>query len=385
MDPYLKDVLDLLLRFLHVVAGIAWIGASFYFIRLDLKLQPPRDASDAQEGVAGEYWAVHGGGFYHSQKYRVAPPTLPEPLNWFKWQAYTTWLSGFALLVVLYYLDADTRLVDVAVADLTEWQAVGISAGSLAAGWLVYDVLCRVVRDDRALGVCVAALVVLSAWGMSELLAPRAAFLQVGAILGTIMAGNVFFTIIPSQRELVRAKQAGREPDPAPGLEAKRRSVHNNYLTLPVVFTMLAGHFPFAFGHEWEWLVLVAIMAVSAFVRHFFNLWHVGRRAWAIAAIATAAVVGIAVWIAPDEGEPAPAGAAVSTARVQEIVSERCVTCHAGVSAPNGVRLETAAQIEARADDIVEQAVRTRAMPPGNSTGMTDAERDLVAAWAARR
>jgi uncharacterized membrane protein len=385
LDPYLKDVLDLLLRFLHVVAGIAWIGASFYFVRLDLKLQLPRDRRDEDEGVAGEYWGVHGGGFYHTQKYRVAPRQLPEPLHWFKWQAYTTWLTGFALLVVLYYVDADTRLVDPAVAGLSAWHAIGISAGSLAAGWLVYDLLCRFVRDDRALAVAVVALVVATAWALSELLAARAAFLQVGAILGTIMAGNVFFTIIPSQRELVRARQAGREPDPAPGIEAKRRSVHNNYLTLPVVFTMLAGHFPFTFGHEWEWLVLVAIMAVSAFFRHFFNLWHVGRRPWAIAAVTAVAAAGIAFWIAPDDDGAAPGAGAVSTERVQQIVAERCASCHAGVSAPNGVRLETAAQIESRADDIVEQAVRTRAMPPGNATGMTDAERDLVAAWAARR
>jgi uncharacterized membrane protein len=374
---FLKELADILLRWLHVVAGIAWIGASFYFIRLDLSLRPPRDARDAEEGVAGEFWGVHGGGFYHSQKYRVAPRELPEPLHWFKWEAYTTWLSGFALLVVLYYLDADVRLVDPAVADLDQWQAVAISAGSLLAGWLVYDALCRLVRNDLALAGGVAALVVLSAWVLGELLASRAAYLQVGAILGTIMAANVFFSIIPAHRELVRAKEAGREPDPAPADDAKRRSVHNNYLTLPVVFTMLAGHFPATFGHDHAWLVLIAIMATAAWFRHFFNLWHTGRRAWWIAATTVAAAAAIAVWIEPDD---APAQA-VSTERAVEIVSSRCATCHSGVSAPNGVRLERQAQIESLASDIARQ-VRSRAMPPGNATGLTDEERAELVAWA---
>ena len=217
---YLKDVLDAARALLHVVAGIAWIGASFYFIRLDLGLHPPRDRADAEAGVAGEYWGVHGGGFYHSQKYRVAPPELPEPLHWFKWEAYTTWLSGFALLVLLYWLDADTRLVDPAIADLTESQAIGVSAGGLLLGWLVYDGLCRTLgaRSDLALGAVLAGLVAVAAWGAGELLASRAAYLEIGAMLGTIMAANVFVVIIPAHGELVRAKLAGREPDPRPGL-----------------------------------------------------------------------------------------------------------------------------------------------------------------------
>ena len=244
---YLRDVADLVLRFLHVVAGIAWIGASFYFIRLDLGLAPPKEP---KEGVAGEYWGVHGGGFYHSQKYKVAPPRLPEHLHWFKWEAYTTWLSGFALLVVLYWTDPDARLVDPTVADLTGWQAAALSGGGLVLAWLLYDAACRVLRDDRAVAAFTIVLVVAAAFAAGELFAARAAYLQVGAMLGTIMAANVFFTIIPAHWELVRAKEEFREPDPAPGLRAKQRSVHNNYLTLPVVFTMLAGHFPIAFGQR---------------------------------------------------------------------------------------------------------------------------------------
>ena len=383
MDDYLRDVLDLLLRWLHVVAGIAWIGASFYFIRLDLSLRPPKDSSDAEKGVAGEFWGVHGGGFYHSQKYRVAPRELPEPLHWFKWEAYTTWLSGFALLVVLYYFDARTRLVDPAVADLENWQAILISVGSLAVGWVVYDLLCRTLSDDRVLALGVAALVVLAAWGLSELLAARAAYLHVGAILGTIMAGNVLFSIIPAHRELVRAKEAGREPDARPGIAAKRRSVHNNYLTLPAVFTMLAGHFPFTYGRERAWLVLVAVTALAVVLRHFFNLWHQGRRVWPIPVAVAVGAVALAVALEPDDPESSPAAQPVSFARVAPIVRQRCAVCHAGVSAPSGVRLETRAQIEARAADIERQAVKTRAMPPGNSTGMTDDERALLAAWIA--
>ena len=376
---YLRDLADLVLRLLHVVAGIAWIGASFHFIRLDLGLRPPEDPTDAEHGVAGEYWGVHGGGFYHSQKYKVAPPKLPEHLHWFKWEAYTTWLSGFALLVVLYWLDADTRLVNPAVADLSAWQAVAISAAGLALAWLAYDAACRFLRDDRDVAVAVAVLVTLSAFAAGELFAARAAFLQVGAMLGTIMAANVFFVIIPAHWELVRAKQQGREPDPAPGLRAKQRSVHNNYLTLPVVFTMLAGHFPLAFGRERAWLVLLAIFALVAAIRHFFNLWHVGKRAWWLLAGAAAGAIALAVALAPDDVETA---AAPSRTEAAAIVAQRCTVCHSGVSAPLGVRLAAPGQIERYAREI-EVQVSSGAMPPGNATGMTDEERAQLVAWTA--
>ena len=386
MDPYLKDVLDVCLRLLHVIAGIAWIGASFYFVRLDLELRPPKSARDAEEGVAGEFWGVHGGGLYHSRKYRLAPPELPEPLHWFKWEAYTTWLSGFALMVVLYYFDADLRLIDPAVADLATWQAIALSVGGLALAWLVYDVLCRTVgeRSEVALAVVGLALLAVAAWGAGELLAPRAAYIQVGAMLGTIMAANVLFVIIPAHRKLVGAMKERREPDAAPLLRAKQRSVHNNYLTLPVLFTMLAGHFAFTFGADEAWLVLVFLVLLTAYVRHFFNLWHTGRRAWWIPITAAVAVVALAVWLEPDEPSPAQTGV-VSFAQVQPVIAERCASCHSGVSAPLGVRFETEAQITARADDIERQAVLTRTMPPGNATGMTEAERELLAAWIASR
>ncbi len=329
---------------------------------------------------------MHGGGLYHSQKYLLAPAEMPEPLHWFKWEAYTTWLSGFALLVVLYYFDADVRLADPQVADLTAWQAVTLSIGGLALAWLVYDVLCRTVgeRSQVALAVVGTALVALAAWAAGELFAPRAAYLQVGAMLGTIMVANVLLVIIPAHRKLVQAMTEKREPDPAPLLRAKNRSVHNNYLTLPVLFTMLIGHFAFVFGADDAWLVFVLVAVLTAFVRLFFNQWHAGRRAWWIPAVAVVGVVALAIWLEPDSSAPAPAEP-VSTAEVQSVIAQRCATCHSGASAPLGIRLETAAQIEARADDIERQAVLTRAMPPGNSTGMTDEERELLSAWVAQR
>ena len=383
MDPYLRDVLDVVLRLLHVTAGIAWIGASFYFVRLDLSLRPPKSEDDAEAGVAGEFWGVHGGGLYHAQKYRLAPSEMPEPLHWFKWEAYTTWLSGFALMVVLYYFDAGVRLVDPAVSDISDWAAIALSVGSLGLAWVVYDLLCRTFgqQSELAFAAVGVALVALAAWSASELFAARAAYLQVGAMLGTVMAANVLLVIIPAHRKLVSAMAERREADPAPLLEAKRRSVHNNYLTLPVLFTMLAGHFAFTFGADEAWLVLVLVFVLTAWIRHFFNLWHTGRRVWWIPA---SAVVAFAFWLQPDEVAPARTGP-VPFAQVQSIVEERCATCHSGASAPLGVRLETEAEITARSDDIERQAVSTRAMPPGNATGMTEDERELLAAWIASR
>jgi uncharacterized membrane protein len=384
MDPYLRDVLDVLLRMLHVIAWIAWIGASFYFVRLDLALRPPKRNEDAEAGVAGEYWGVHGGGLYHSQKYRLAPPEMPEPLHWFKWEAYTTWLSGFALFVVLYYTDAGARLVDPSVADISTSAAIGISLAGIALAWIAYDVLCRTLgrRSQTALVVVGVALVALAAWGAGQLFSARAAYLQVGVMLGTIMAANVFFVIIPAHRKLVAAMEEKREPDAAPLLEAKNRSIHNNYLTLPVLFAMLAGHFAFVFGADDAWLVFVVIAVLTALLRVFFARWHAGRRVWWIPAVAAAAVVGLALWLQPDETAPAT-GAAPTFAQAQAVLTARCVPCHSGASAPLGIRFETREQIETRADDIERQAVQAKAMPPGNATGITDEERQLLGAWIA--
>jgi uncharacterized membrane protein len=384
IDAYWEDWLELGFRWLHVVAGIVWIGTSFYFVALDNHLGRPRVA---EKGVAGESWEIHGGGFYRISKYRVAPDELPDPLHWFKWEAYTTWLSGFALLVVLYYANADTYLIDKSVADIPVAAAIAISLIGLAAAWVVYDLACMAFKSDIVVGLLLLALVVGSAYGAGQVFSGRAAYLQVGAMLGTIMAANVLFNIIPAHWDLIRAKEAGREPDPAPLLEAKRRSVHNNYLTLPVVFTMISNHFAFTYEDEHAWLVLVALILIGAWIRHFFNLRHAGRTEWFIPITAVTAALLLAVAIRPDEGGGTQAGA-VDAEEAVAIVQQRCVPCHSQNptqegfdAAPAGVVLDTREQIVDQAAAIDEQAVRTNAMPLGNVTGMTDEERETLGAW----
>jgi uncharacterized membrane protein len=386
-DDYWWDWGNLLFRSLHVVAAIAWIGSSFYFIALDNHLRPPAEERDAKRGVAGESWELHGGGFYRIEKFRVAPETLPEPLHWFKWEAYTTWLSGFALMIVVFYVHAGTYLVDRTVADISSSEAVAISIGGLVLAWVAYDALCRVLGDrPLVLALAVLAFVCVSSWGATELFAGRAAYVQVGAMIGTMMVGNVFFVIIPAHWELVRAKQAGREPDPAANARGKLRSVHNNYLTLPVVFAMLSNHFPFTYGHSHSWLILVALMAIGAWIRHYFNLRHTGRNVWLIPATAALGIAIVALLIKPsDNVSRASDGPAPSFATVQAIVQRRCTPCHSGASAPQGIRFTTRTSIESRAAQIKQQAVDSHAMPLGNATHMTQAERDTLARWLASR
>jgi uncharacterized membrane protein len=377
MDPYANEWLQFLARWLHVMAGIVWIGTSFYFVALDNHLRDD------------ESWEVHGGGFYRVQKYVPAPPRLPDVLHWFKWEAYTTWLSGFALLVILYYFNASTFLVEPDGPLDTGW-AIAVSIALLAVAWVVYDTLCRHVRSELQLAAAVLALTTLAAWGCSALFAPRASYLQVGSMLGTIMVANVFFVIIPAHRELVRAKEEYRAPDPAPGLEAKRRSVHNNYLTLPVVFAMLSNHFPSAYGHSYGWLVLVALMAIGAWIRHFFNLRHAGRTVWWIPLTAALGIAAVAVAIRPmgDSGgaAAAPGTKVVSFARARAIVTARCVPCHSShptkvAAAPLGITFDTAEQMHAQASAIKQVAVDSTLMPLGNATGMTQDERAALGAW----
>ena len=387
MEAYAGEWLQLLIRWVHVITGIAWIGASFYFIWLDNSLRPPAGARDAPDAVGGEVWAIHGGGFYHVQKYRVAPSELPAHLHWFKWEAYWTWLSGFALLVVLYWWHADIYMIDRNVAAITAAQAVAISGALLVAGWLVYDQLCKRLgfAHERVLGALLVLFIAVVAWALSHVFGGRALYLQVGAMLGTMMAGNVLFVIIPAQRALVEAKSQGRAPDPVHGLRGKQRSVHNNYLTLPVLLTMISNHYPMTFAHPHAWLVLMCLLLLAAYVRHFFNLRHRGRTAWAIPASAALAALALAIVIAP----PRSAGAiGVTFADAQSIVRERCTACHAmhprqeGIAvAPKGIVLETAAQIVANAAAIRAQAVASHAMPLGNLTGMTDDERARLGAW----
>ena len=388
LDPYLTDWLDLAFRWFHVTAAIVWIGTSFYFVALDQHLHEPREEADRERGVGGESWEIHGGGFYRIEKFRVTPPAIPEPLHWYKWEAYTTWVSGFALFAALYYLQPRTYLIDRSVAAISPAVAIGASIALLVVAWVVYDLLCRTVgrRSEAALAVCVLALVVATAYGVSHLLAPRAAYLQIGAMLGTIMVANVFFVIIPAHWELIRAKNAGREPDPAAGMRGKQRSVHNNYLTLPVLFAMLSNHFAFTYTHAHAWLVLVCLMVIGAAIRHFFNLRHQGRNVWAIPVVAAIALAGIAVWLRPPE--TSSVGPQVSFSRVSVIVTGRCAVCHSMhptqpgfASPPKGITFDTPAQIAAQASAIEQQAVVLKAMPLGNVTHMTQAERETLGAW----
>ena len=387
MEAYAGEWLQLLLRWIHLITGIAWIGASFYFVWLDNSLRPPANASDAPDAIGGELSAIHGGGFYHVEKFRVAPSVLPSTLHWFKWEAYSTWLSGFALLVVLYWWHADVYIVDRSVAAISPLEAVGISGALLIIGWLVYDQLCKRLglAHEGLLAAVLVAFFALVAWALSHVFSGRAMYLQIGAMLGTLMAANVLFVIIPAQRKLVEAKEQGRAPDAVYGLRGKQRSVHNNYFTLPVLLTMISNHYPMTFGHRYAWIVLVCLLLLAASVRHFFNLRHRGRTAWAIPISAAVATLALAVVIAPAQRTGA---ADVAFADVQSIIAERCSTCHAAqprqegfAAAPKGIVLETPTQIAANAAAIRQQAVQSRAMPLGNLTQMTDDERARLGAW----
>lgn len=392
-DAYILDWLNLILRWAHIITGIAWIGSSFYFIWLDARLNvPPRDPESPD--VAGDLWAVHGGGFYHSQKYKVAPAELPEPLHWFKWEAYWTWITGFLLLAVVYYFNADALLVDPAVADIDSTTAIVSSLLLLPAGWFLYEGLCRLGLSGGRFALLGAALVLALCFGVSQLYGGRGAFMQIGVMLGTIMVANVWRVIIPSQKQLVAAKLLGAEPDARLGAKAKQRSVHNNYLTLPVVFVMISPHFAVTYAHKLNWLVLFVIFVVGALIRHYFNLRNQGRHA--VALPIAAAVVGamLVAALAPRNTGSASnalaASAEVSFAEVHRIIHERCVTCHSAApthpTAPvtaAGVALDTPREIKVWSQRIFDRVVVTKTMPLANLTEMTDEERAAIERWYA--
>ena len=396
LDPYLRDWLDLLIRWLHVIAAIGWIGSSFYFVLLDQSLRRPKEPADERDGVRGELWEVHGGGFYHVKKYQVAPPELPDHLAWFKWEAYATWTSGFLLMVTLYWLDAKSYMIDPSVADIGPWTAVGISAALLAGAWVLYDVACRTIRNERTLMLVLVGGIVLTAWGTSELYSPRAAWLQTGAMLGTIMAGSVFFNIIPAHWELIRAKEAGRDPDPAPGIEAKRRSVHNNYFTLPVLVTMLAGHFTFMVSHEHAWVLLLCLMALGAWVRHFYNLRHGGDTRWWMWVVAAIAVVIMFILLRPeDEPRTTATGSSSDTPAASSdkgdaaelgatVFSDNCASCHTLADADADGKVGPNLDDAAPSVDLVHDRVTNGkgGMPAFRGT-LEEDEIDAVSAYVA--
>lgn len=383
--------LELAVRWIHVIAGIAWIGTSFYFIRLNAVLAP---AEPPAEGVEGEAWEVHGGGFYRVAKYRVAPGELPRELHWFKWEAYATWLSGAALLVLVYYLGADAFLLDPGIAGIGPGAGIAIGTGSILAAWLLYEALCRTPLVERpglfaALGLTLGTA---GAWALSQGLSGRAAYMHVGAAVGTIMAANVFLVIIPAHRNLVAAVAAGREPDVSRGRSAARRSLHNNYLTLPVVFAMISNHYPMTYAHPLGWAILGGLAATGGAVRHYYNQRHAGRdRPWILVAAALA-LAGIAVLATAGAPGPPEADAdepAVAFAEVREVFAVRCAVCHSARpvhelfdAPPGGIALDTEDEIRARADRIYAVTIESRVMPLGNLTGMTEEERSLVGRWA---
>ncbi|MEO5764949.1 MAG: urate hydroxylase PuuD [Casimicrobiaceae bacterium] len=391
MEAYVLDWMNLLARWLHLVAGVAWIGASFYFVMLDNSLSPPAKPGDAKRGVFGELWAVHGGGFYISQKFPTGPKGEPlsQNLHWSKWEAYTTWLSGMGLLALIYWLGASAYLIDPGVRVLSPAGAIAISIGVLAGGWVVYDALCRALeRRENLLAALVFAFVIASTWALFQLFSARAAFVHVGAMLGTIMVANVFFHIIPGQKRVVADIRAGRVPDPRPGVIGKQRSVHNTYFTLPVLFVMISNHYPMTYSHRHGWLVLAAIMLAGVLIRQFFVLRHRGSvKAW-LPATGVALLAGVAVVLAPKPVDTA--GAKVAFASVDAVLKQRCVACHAAqptqagfAQPPKGVLLETPGQIAANAPKIAE-TVGNGYMPIGNLTQMTDTERALIATWFAQ-
>jgi uncharacterized membrane protein len=392
VELILAESASAILRWLHVIAGIAWIGSSFYFIHLDLSLRP---RPGLPPGVKGDEWQVHGGGFYHMMKYVVAPAQMPDSLTWFKWEAYTTWLSGFALLVLVYYLGADLFLIDKSVLDLTAVQAAVIAFLSLAVAWLAYEGLCRSPLGNHEVALALVGYVFLVAltYGFTHVFSGRGAFTQIGALIGTIMVANVFVIIIPYQKKSVAAMLAGKTPDPRWGALGKQRSVHNNYLTLPVVFLMLSNHYPLFYATRFNWLIVAIVLAIGPVIRHFFNSRHEGKGSpwwtWGVAAAGMAAVT----WLSAAGPRAVTIGALPPTpkfADVSAIVMSRCAMCHAaepvwaGLAAPpKGVLLDTDEHIRLHAPLIAAAAVRSDAMPPGNITEMTPDERLTLASWLA--
>jgi len=388
MEAYIVEWLNILGRWVHFITGIAWIGSSFYFIWLDNHLEAPEAKADDEKGVGGELWSVHGGGFYHAQKYRVAPKVLPETLHWFKWEAYTTWISGMFLLALVYWYGAEVYLIDPNVAALSPALAVAIAAAILAGSWLIYDLLCRSVlgRNENLFAIVLFVMTAVLAWGLCQLFSGRGAYIHFGAVLGTIMVANVFFVIIPGQRRMVDAFARNEEPDPADGIRAKQRSVHNTYFTLPVLFVMTSNHYALTYSHEYNWLILIAITLAGALIRIYFVARHKGKASTVPLILATLIIVAVAAMIAPKSR-------AMTTERVgldvvRPVIEARCTICHsdspthiAFAAAPGGVAFDTDAQIVAEAARIHQQTVVLQVMPIGNLSGMSEEERALIEAW----
>ena len=405
MESYYLDWANLLLRWVHVITAIAWIGASFYFVFLDSSLTPPVDDDLKKQGVSGELWAVHGGGFYHPVKFAVKPPVLPAHLHWFYWESYSTWLSGFALFTVSYLWNASTYLIDKSLMNWSSGAAIGVALSFFVVFWMLYDGICRVFgkrkNGDAIVGALVLLLVCVASWLACHWFAGRAAFLLVGAMIATAMSANVFFWIIPGQRKVIASIKAGEPVDPVHGQRGKQRSVHNTYFTLPVLFAMLSNHYSFTYGHAQNWLVLIVMMLAGALIRQFFVMRHgykLGRNGNPLpyALIGVVLIAGAIVWMKP---APVPAAAVNATdsiaapvetaggtgrndyAKVQKVMEQRCYQCHGAQLQMKNVRLDSPALLGQHAQAIYQQVVVSKIMPMNNATGMLDAERALVRQW----
>jgi uncharacterized membrane protein len=390
METYLLDWANLLLRWLHVIVAIAWIGSSFYFVFLDSSLTPPEDEQLKKDGVSGELWAVHGGGFYHPVKFAVSPPKLPEHLHWFYWESYSTWLSGFALFLVSYLWSPSVYLIDPKVFEWSPAAAIATALGFLVVFWLLYDAICRTLgqkeNGDAKVGALVLVLVCLAAWLATQLFAGRAAFLLMGAMIATAMSANVFFWIIPGQRTVVADLKAGRPVDPIHGKRGKQRSVHNTYFTLPVLFAMLSNHYSFTYAHPYNWLILIGMMFAGAAIRQFFVTRHgykLGRNKhpWPYAAAGVLVLIALIVWLKPAPMAAVAVPQTVSYAQLKPVIDQRCVMCHGEALQSKNVRLDTPDALKQHAQAVYQQAVVTRLMPMNNATGLTEEERALIGQW----
>ena len=394
METYITDWLNLIIRFAHLVTGIAWIGASFYFIWLDNHLQKPPAWKD-EKGVSGDLWAIHGGGFYEVAKYKLAPSELPTTLHWFKWEAYTTWLTGFMLLSLMFYVGADSYLIDKRIAELTQAQAILIGIGSIVIGVGVYEILVRTNLKNHGaiLGLILILLISALSYGLTQWFSARGAYMHVGAVIGTMMAGNVFFGIIPAQKELVNAVKNGKSPDPKFGLNAKLRSTHNTYTTLPVLFIMISNHYPMTFNHHMNWLVLVAIIIITAAVRQYFVLKHFGKDKPVIMVVSVALTILLAYLIAPKQIEFSEEQKlqTIKNEKVIGIIKERCFSCHSDsptddvfTVAQAGVVFSDFESIQKWSPRIKARVIDTKDMPFLNKTEMTDEERNYLALWISK-
>ena len=397
MAAYILEWLNLLGRWVHMITGIAWIGASFYFIWLDNSLETPGSDDDVKKGVSGEVWSVHGGGMYHAQKYQVLPEKMPGHLHWFKWEAYATWLTGMFMMALMYWYSAEIYTIDPGVAALSKPVAILIGLLVIAGGWLGYNLLCesKFGKQQNVVSAILFVALSLIAFLLCQVFSGRGAYMHFGAMLGTIMVGNVFFVIIPGQKDLLGAKEQGREPDPVHGIRAKLRSVHNTYFTLPVLFVMISNHSAMTYGHKYNWLILIAITLIGALVRVYFVARHKGKASLLPVFGALAILFGLMVLMAPRQatstahGQSAKDGqATVEIATVHGIVTARCSSCHAEVpsqagfqSAPKDIVFESEEDVIRQAQEIYQQSVATKAMPIGNLTGITDEEREMLGIW----